>query len=52
MKAWWIDHIQKAATGNLSVSATNQEKLRQVREKLSALGLPDTTIPSAQALTA
>lgn len=52
MKARWSDHIQKAATGNLSVSATNQEKLFQVREKLSVLGLPDTTIPSAQALTA
>lgn len=31
---------------------TNQEKLLQVREKLSLLGLPGTTIPSAQALMA
>ena len=26
MKTWWSDHIQKAATGNLSVSAIREKR--------------------------
>jgi hypothetical protein len=30
MMAWWSEHIQKAATGSLLVSAINQTKERNV----------------------
>ncbi|QYX51122.1 tyrosine-type recombinase/integrase [Pseudomonas sp. S07E 245] len=30
MMAWWSEHIQEAATGNLSVSATNENRDRNV----------------------